>query len=329
MLSKLFVGAALTAVIALAGVVPAATAETSASVRSKPSATFERDRQAILGMVGDFKVRFDFRETASFVAGYKPIDPKVSGGYESVRVVEEKPGLISLQHILVVGEGKDAALVKHWRQDWVYQPTTVLNYVRSGEWKLTPVAAADRAGAWSQTVWQTDDSPRYGGVGHWVYDGGVARWTSDATLRPLARRDAVRHPVYDSYAGVNRHAITPTGWVHEQDNAKMGLKDGKRVTFVHETVLNTYTRTTEFSAKPADDYWAKTKDYWAAVRATWNAAITRDKGVRVTEEAENGSVTGPRLMDLADDIADGKITTDKAIADARQTINSPARFAAK
>jgi len=304
--------------------------EQKASFQAKPSAVYERDRQSILAMAGNFRVRFDFRETASFVAGYKPIDPKTSGGYESVRVVDDRPGLIVLQHILVVGEGKDAAVVKHWRQDWVYQPKTVLNYVASGEWKLTPVNAADRTGAWSQTVWQTDDSPRYGGIGQWRYDHGVARWTSDATLRPLARRDAVRHPVYDSYEGVNRHALTPTGWIHEQDNAKIGVQAGKRVTFVHETVLNTYVRSTEFSAKPADDYWAATKEYWSAVRTEWSGKIIRDRGVRVAEEAENGSVTGPRLMELADEIAEGKTSTAKAIAEARQTISTgSSRLAAK
>ena len=40
----------------------------------------------------------------------------------------------------------------------------------------------------------------------------------------------------------------------------------------------------------------------------------------VEEEAENGSVTGPKLMGLADDIAAGKITTPAAIAQAKATI---------
>jgi hypothetical protein len=39
----------------------------------------------------------------------------------------------------------------------------------------------------SEAVWQTDDSPRYGGIGRWQYQHGVSAWQSDLTLRPLAR----------------------------------------------------------------------------------------------------------------------------------------------
>jgi hypothetical protein len=198
----------------------------------------------------------------------------------------------------------------------------VLTYKGRGRWVLEPVAAADRADAWSQTVWQTDDSPRYGGVGRWTYDDGVARWMSQPTPRPLARRDAVRHPVYDRYVGTNRHALTPVGWVHEQDNAKIGAKDGQSVTFVHEVVLNTYSRSDKFPVKAADDYWAATKAYWASVRAAWDEAIARGQGVTVAEEAQNGSVTGPKLMELADAIVAGKTSTDKAVAEARALIAS-------
>jgi len=307
--------------IALILAAPAAPAlAQAASAAATADAAFQRDRQAILGMAGNFRVRFDFRETTPFVAGYQPIDDKVSGGYESVRVIEDSPVRISLQHILVVDDHGKSVVVKHWRQDWIYQPREVLTYQAPGKWALTPVSDAERNGAWSQTVWQTDDSPRYGAVGHWAYDNGVSRWMSGTTLRPLARRDAVRHPVYDRYVGTNRHALTPVGWVQEQDNAKVGLKDGKPVTFVHEVVTNTYARNDGFPVKAADDYWAATKDYWAAVRAAWDEAAAKGRGVTVTEEAQNGSVTGPKLMGLAEDIQAGKTTTAKAVAEARALI---------
>ena len=302
---------ALTAAFAVTYALPAAAA-------GKPSA---EDRASILAMAGDYKVRFDMRETVPFVGDYKPLEPKRSGGYESVRGIEDRGDFISLQHMLVVdGEDKKPVVVKHWRQDWTFQPAKVVVYESAGRWVLKAVPAAQRKGAWSQTVWQTDDSPRYGGVGKWVYDHGVARWQSDETLRPLARRDAVRHPIYTWYVGVNRHALTPTGWVHEQDNAKVGERDGKPVTYVHEVVVNTYDRFNGYPVAAADDYWAKTKGYWADVRTAWDAAIARDGGVRVTEEAQAGSVTGPKLMGLADEIAEGKIEVAKATAEAKALI---------
>lgn len=323
----------LTMSVVLGLTLAAPVAPVLAQAPKPPAATdaaYQADRQAILAMAGDYQVRFDFRETVPFVEGYKPLEPKLSGGYEAVRVVEDAPGRISLQHLLVADMGGgETMVIKHWRQDWVYQPQTVLIYQGVGRWALTPVPAAQRAGAWSQTVWQTDNSPRYGGVGKWTREAGVTSWISNSTARPLARRDAVRKPPYDRYTGTNRHALTASGWVHEQDNAKIGVKDGKAVTYVHEVVLNTYTRSTKFPIKAADDYWAATKDYWAKVRAAWDEAIMHGKGVAVAEEPQNGSVTGPKLMDLADNIQAGKITTAQAVAEARVVIGGDNRLAAR
>ena len=154
-------------------------------------------------------------------------------------------------------------------------------------------------------------------MGEWETQGGIPRWRSGWTWRPLARRDAVRKPVYDRYMAINRHSPTPTGWIHWQDNIKMGMKDGKLVPFVQEMTLNTYTKSDGFNTKRADNYWVATKDYWAAVRGEWDAIILRDKGIHVTEVAESGSATGSALMGLADDIEAGKVTTPTAITKAR------------
>jgi hypothetical protein len=286
------------------------------------AAHFEQDRQAILAMAGTFNVTFDFRETTPFVADYTPYPAKVSHGNEVVRVVEDTGKIIRLQHLLVVREKADSPpiVVKHWRQDWEYEPSQVLTYMSPDHWAMQPVAPGDRKNGWSQTVYQTDDSPRYGAVGWWTFDNGVAEWTSQQTLRPLARRDATRHPPYDRYVAINRHAITPKGWVQEEDNAKVGVKDGKTVTFTHEYVVNTYNRATGFPIEAADDYWAKTKDYWAAVRAEWAARLAANKQLVVPEVAEDGSSTGARLGEIADDILGGTKKTDTAIAAAKAVI---------
>ncbi|WP_354088122.1 DUF6607 family protein [Brevundimonas faecalis] len=318
--------AILIAAALLTGVAPAATAAAQSvapSTAPARDAQFERDRQSILAQAGQYRVRFDMRENAVFRAGYEALDEKLSGGNEIVRIVYDHGDRISLQHILVMEHDGKSMVIKHWRQDWVYQPTQVLTYAGPDEWTLTSVSDADRTGAWSQTVWQTDDSPRYGGVGRWNYDNGMAEWTSNVTWRPLARRDAVRNPVYDRYLGSNRHALTPAGWVHIQDNLKMAPAQGdggEPTAVVHEDVTNTYSRWDGYSAKPGDDYWAATKDYWAAIRDAWDAAIARGNGVHVEEEADTGVVTGMPLMDLAQKIQDGEITQDAAIAQGRRII---------
>ena len=280
-----------------------------------------RDHAAILAMAGVYKVTFDMRETTPLVAGYSPYPAKVSGGHEVVRAIVDTPDRIVLQHLLVVEDGNGGTVVvKHWRQDWTYQPASLLVYSAPGAWRLRAVSAAERRGAWSQTVWQTDDSPRYGGIGRWRYDDGATRWASDETRRPLARRDATRNPPYDHYQGTNHHVLTPSGWVHEQENAKIGPRDGKPVTFVHEYVVNTYAPDASFSPAPADTYWAKTRDYWAAVRADWDRVIAAGHGMRLKEEAETGSATGHELMLIADDLVSGEAKPDAAKSEAAALI---------
>ena len=188
--------------------IAAATPALAQSARQSP---MERDRQSILAMAGDYRVRFDFNETVAFVSDYTPLEPKSSGGHESVRVITDTGNFIQLQHMLVASQDDQTFVIKHWRQDWTYQPRTVLAYERRNYWALQNVSSAERRGAWSQTVWQTDDSPRYGGVGRWDYANGRAVWVSGPTSRPLARRDAIRNPPYDRYLSINRHALTPAG----------------------------------------------------------------------------------------------------------------------
>lgn len=278
------------------------------------------DRAEILAMAGNYKVRFDMQETTPWAAGYTPLERKISGGNEVVRVIEDTPDHIALQHLLVVEHDGKTHVIKHWRQDWDYQPTRVLVYAGQGKWVWEAVPERMRAGRWSQTVYQVDDSPRYAGWGQFETQGGVRRWRSNWTWRPLARRDAVRHPVYDRYYAINRHQPTPTGWVHWQDNIKMGLKDGKLVPIVQESVLNTYDRFDGYDVKAADDYWAKTKTYWAAVRAAWSRSAATKGGIAIKEEPETGTVISGRLLEIADEIVAGKISSAAATAAATALI---------
>jgi len=284
------------------------------------AAGFEQDRKDILAMAGTYKVRFDMQEATRWDPSYTPLDRKISGGNEVIRVIEDTGRKIVLQHILVIEHEGQTHLVKHWRQDWEYEPARVLAYADRNTWRFEDVPEKMRTGRWSQTVWQVDDSPRYGGWGQFETQGGVRRWRSSWTWRPLARRDAVRKPVYDRYLSINRHQNGPEGWVHWQDNTKLGSKDGKLVPIVQEYVLNSYDRFDGFTAKAADDYWAATRDYWAAVRGVWARIAEAKGGITIQEEAETGTVISGRLLEIADEIQAGKIKTRAAIAEATKLI---------
>jgi hypothetical protein len=283
-------------------------------------AAFEADRADILAMAGDFKVRFDMQEATAWMPGYTPLDRKISGGHESVRVVEDTGRKIVLQHLLVVEYEGQSHVIKHWRQDWEYEPEKILAYSDTNEWTWEDVPERMRHGRWSQTVYQVDDSPRYAGWGEFETQGGIRRWRSSWTWRPLARRDAVRNPVYDRYYSINRHQPTPDGWIHWQDNIKMGEADGSLQPVVQEYVLNTYTRFNDYPVKAADDYWAATRGYWAAVRAEWDAVAAKKGAIRIKEEAETGTVISGRLLEIANELQDGKQSEAAAIAEARKLI---------
>jgi len=278
-------------------------------------AAFAEDRETILAMAGDFKVTFDMQEATPWMAGYIPLERKISGGYESVRVIEDTGTRIVLQHLLVTGDAANPYVVKHWRQGWEFQPEGILAYKGGELWEMTPVPEKMRAGRWSQTVYQVDDSPRYAGWGEWETTQCIRRWRSNWTARPLARRDAVRNPVYDHYMGINRHQLTPTGWIHWQDNTKMiapKAGDGDAQPVVQEYVLNTYERFNGYNVAAAEDYWDKTKGYWNAVRAKWDEVAKANGGIRIAQEPSAGTTIASELMLLADAIKDGKETPENA-----------------
>lgn len=297
--------------------VPAALAQ-GAPAAQDARAGFEADRADILAMAGNYKVRFDMQESTAWRSDYTPLDRKISGGFESIRVIEDSGRRIVLQHLLVVDDGSGkSAIVKHWRQDWEYEPAKVLVYSGPGSWTFEAVPEALRKGRWSQTVWQVDDSPRYGGWGAWTTEGGVRRWRSSWTWRPLARRDAIRKPVYDRYFSINRHQPSPNGWIHWQDNIKMGSFDGKLQPVVQEYVLNSYVRNDAYDVKAADEYWAATKGYWAAVRGEWDRLAVANGGIRVAEEAQTGTVIAGKLLELADEVQAGKTSEAAAVVAAK------------
>lgn len=281
------------------------------------AAKIEADRQAILAMAGDYHVDFDFNETVSFVEGYELAPFSHSSAYEVVRVIEDSGDFISLQHILVVG-GDEKMPIKHWRQDWQYEPDEVLVFIGGNAWEMRDVPPAERAGKWSQTVYQVDDSPRYGAVGAWSHDDGLSQWQPPAEWRPLPRRDMTKRDDYHAVDAMNRHAITPWGWVHEQDNSKLVLK-GEPQVLVRETGVNTYVKSDEFDGAVAETYWAGTADYWAEVRALWEALEAGDKPFGLTLKGEPEALYTP-VMDAAVAYMDGETTLDEATEAARAAI---------
>lgn len=291
---------------------------TSAAPTLAADATFEQDRQSILAMAGDYKVTFDFRETVPLRAGYKPKEAYITYAQEIVRVIEDRGEFISLQHILLVGGPNKKMPIKHWRQDWVYEPDQMTRFVGGNVWENMNLSDAEARGKWAQFVYQVDDGPRYTGLGEWRYESGFAEWSSAPSWRPLPRRDATKRSDYHTIEAVNRHALTPNGWVHEQDNTKLILSDGGPQALVREVGVNTYVKADDLAADVAMTYWAKTKDFWEAVRAEWTELEQQDRfGLTVQGEPEEIYM---QILGVAEALVDGETTTVQATADAKEII---------
>ena len=245
----------------------------------------DADRRAILAMLGDYEVTFDFRETATLAPAYTRKPAQSSAGYETVVLVEEQPGRIVLQHLLVSADG--AHVTKHWRQDWHYQARQRLEFQGAQHWRMRALSESQVAGGWTQCVYEVSDAPRYCGTGRWVHALGISTWTSDLTWRPLPRREFTTRRDYDALIGINRHTITPQGWTHEQDNTKAVTADGRATALLaREAGFNEYRRVTHVDFSPAHRYWAATRAYWSDVRLRWHEHITRHAGLRLSYPVE-------------------------------------------
>lgn len=278
-----------------------------------------KDRAAILAMAGDYEVTFDFTETVALKQGYDLKKPYVTHAQEVVRVIEDRPGFISLQHILLVG-GDEKIPLKHWRQDWIYQPGFVNSFVGFNGWKKVKLDSEDMTGKWAQVVYQVDDGLRYSGVAAWRHENGYSSWTSNKSLRPIPRRDMTKRDDYDAILATNRHAITPTGWVHEQENEKLIIRDGVRQVLVKEVGVNTYTKSSSLQIDVAERYWQKTAEYWRAVRTMWSTLQMDEQYFGLTMQGEPVALYMP-LLEYANQLIEQKTSLEDAIERARKTID--------
>ncbi len=284
----------------------------------------ERDRRAILAMAGDYRTSFDFIETIGFTEGYQPAAPYQSWGTERVYVVANEPEFVSLQHIIVMhfldadGFESDAMVVKHWRQDWQYEDAEVHAFQGRGAFVRRALDPANRKGAWTQTVYQVDDSPRYEGVGRWIHAPGVSYWQSDDRRRPLPRREFSVRDDYQALYGSHRITITPAGWTQEEDALKLVLDENNRPSssqpyLAREAGLSRYDRVLDYDFSAGDDYWEETGAFWSRVRQYWDALYKAESAFSFVTSAE-GMPMFMALFGMAGEDFESEADMDRAIA---------------
>ena len=279
----------------------------------------ERDRRAILAMAGPYRVSFDFLEIVRFNPALKPDAPYQSWGTEYVFVAEDRPDFIALQHILVMrmrGKEAEPMVVRHWRQEWRYEAPSMLVYEAANTWARR--AVNQRSGMWTQSVLQVDDSPRYASIGRWQHDGGVSTWISAETWRPLPRREFSVRKDYDVLVGTNRHTITPTGWVQEENNLKVVSSDKRPL--AREYGVARYERIRDYDFAAGETYYKRTELFWAEVRTAWRELEQARGRFTLRAQPDQGQLFLP-FFEYAQKLADGaSFNRDEARAFVRRTL---------
>lgn len=270
----------------------------------------QQDIKSIKSMCGCYEVKFNFTETFSYpkdTLTYKPSETKHESALEWVELLEDTPNKIVMQHLLIVS---DDMIIKHWRQDWLYENTDLYSFDKGTSWKYKKLDKKAVKGQWTQKVYQVDDSPRYEGSSTWVHVDGKDYWANVADA-PLPRREQTKRNDYNVLKRRNIHEITATGWNHEQDNDKLIRDDsGKDVLLAQEKGFDVYTKVPDIKCQAAQKWWIANNVLWKNVRDKWQTLFDRNKDLNLEAKVDRKALYS-LLFDLKPDTA--KAETDKII----------------
>ena len=249
----------------------------------------KQDVDAIKKMCGCHEVTYNFAETFNYSKDslYKPSENKISKGLEWAGLISDQDDKISIQHILQVGNPAEPMVVKHWRQDWLFENRIFYMYNTDNRWNYKKKKKKEVKGQWTQKVYQVDDSPSYEGSGSWVHVDGKSYW-ENTTSAPLPRREYTKRSDYNLTMRGNRQEITDYGWVHDQDNDKIIRKTGKvDVLIAKEKGFNTYLKVDDSRCEIASKWWKDYIDKWATVRSKWDEVYERNNDLRLETKVNN------------------------------------------
>ncbi|QNJ99146.1 DUF6607 family protein [Constantimarinum furrinae] len=272
----------------------------------------ELDQKAIKSMCGCYEVSFNFAETFKYSEdpNYTPSTEKHDSGLEWVELVEDSEDKIVLQHLLIVGNPASPKVIKHWRQDWLFENTDLYEFNADNTWTYNSLAPNTVKGQWTQKVFQVDDSPRYEGTATWVHVDGISFW-ENTTPAPLPRREYTKRSDYNLTMRTNKHVITKDGWLHDQDNQKIIRKKGEDDKILaEEKGLNKYVKVEDSRCQAALTYWNEKHKFWSLVRSKWDEVFGRKKDLHLNDKVE-GKALYQYLF--SDEITPQKKEIDKTV----------------
>jgi hypothetical protein len=247
--------------------------------------SLKKDRESIMKMCGCFQIEFNFTETFqhSIDKDYKPSDEYYSTAFELAIPIKLDKKSIKIQHLLIVGKDSNRAVIKHWRQDWIYQNQDIYNYYPDNSWVFSKLNQSRVKGQWTQKVFQVDDSPRYQGSSTWVHIDGKSYW-ENTTNAPLPRREYTKRNDYNLLKRTNRHEITQDGWVHIQDNKKILSDSNNQILLSEEKGFSTYKRVDKKKCDIAYDWWVNNESKWSSIRTVWDNVYKKEETINLKKE---------------------------------------------
>lgn len=255
---------------------------------------FQKERSAIKNIAGCYDVTYQFAETFATDSLYSFHERHKSTAREWITVEEETENRIVLQHVLISDDGE---LMKHWREDWVYENTEGFSYSGDHNWNFITRDKESVKGQWTQKVMQVDDSPRYEGSATWNFSDGKITWSSSC-LAPLPRREYTTRSDYKVLKRQNTYTFTGFGYTHEEDNVKFIVNSSGDTNFVMEKGLNTYKKIDDSYAVNAEKWWKENRSFWAEVRKIWAEIYGKKTGLSLYDKVGNKTLFG-ELLNLA------------------------------
>lgn len=272
----------------------------------------QKDQAAIKSMCGCYEVEFNFAETFEYANDSTYVASKVKHdrGLEWVELAEDSTDKIAMQHLLIVGNPSKPMVIKHWRQDWLFENTDLYTYNADNTWKFKQLPKSKVKGQWTQKVFQVDDSPRYEGSATWVHVDGKSYW-ENTTDAPLPRREYTKRNDYNVTVRTNRHEITKDGWIHDQDNDKVIRKENEAdIVLAQEKGLNVYKKVADSKCIAAQNYWKENKETWSLVRQKWDTIFGTNKDLKLAHKVEDKALY-EILFD--EDFSNKKVDIDSTI----------------
>ena len=110
--------------------------------------------------------------------------------------------------------------------------------------------------------------------------------------------------------GTNRHTVTPTGWLQEENNLK-GATDAALPAVGREYGVARYERLKNADFSGAEAYYQSTRVYWDAVLDVWQELWKQNSSISLTANSDqSGAFAG--LFDLAEEFAAGRLAVEAA-----------------